>query len=151
MCQGAHGLHALYVLSGFSFLTAIGDVPILRGDNGHIAHLKHHVHRLVGDIGATTAAYTDIGYRLVSESVTIAVEKPLNEGHGCGIGNTIVDRSSEDEGISVHSLSGYLIGDVIVESASVLLGMRLTPSTSDATTNGFGSDFHQLRLYAIFL
>lgn len=58
--QRAHGLHALDVLRGLALLAAIGDVPVLRRDDGH-------VHRLIDHVGSATPTDTVVGHGLVLE------------------------------------------------------------------------------------
>lgn len=49
VAERAHGLHALFVELRLAFAGAVGDVPALGRDHGHVHHLEHQIARLVNE------------------------------------------------------------------------------------------------------
>lgn len=149
--HGAHCLHAFQIAAYFAFFAAVGYVPVLRGYDGHVAHLEHRVHGLQCRCGASTAADADVCHGFVVERRAVAVEHALDKAEDGAIGLPVVYGRSEYEAVGFGGDGRDAVGDVVGEYAALLFWMVLTPLACDAAAYGLRADFYSFGSYPFLL
>ena len=141
--QLSHGLHAFDVACCLAFGAAIGDVPVLGGDDRHIHDLERHLQALECSGSATASADSDDGGGFAPQIGSAAIESALHDAEECAVGLSVIDRRAEDEAIDRSELITDLIADIVIEDAAFVSVGESFPShfvaaaASGTSANGF--------------
>ena len=90
-CELSHGLESFDVACGFAGGAAVGDVPILGSDDGHVGHLQGHLEALERSSSAATPADGKDGSGFAPEIATAAIEGALHDTEQSSVGLPIIN------------------------------------------------------------
>ena len=133
--QCAYGLHTLRVQLRLAFRRAIDDVPVLRGGDGHVAHLKGHVHRLERRRGTSSARHDNARDGLEGKDGPCGIKYALQHRQERAVGLAEIGRRAEKEGIGILRRLNQRVGDIVIKRAAQSASPR-TCSTGGAASDG---------------
>lgn len=146
--QLAHGLHPLMILIYLVGHGAMGNGPILRGDNGHVGLEEILVKCIHRGGGSSPTGYADGGADLHRPiGMKVGVEQPVEQSEQGTIGGCEVDGRTNEQAISLAHL-GRDVVHYIIEPTDACVP---TSVASDATMDGEVSDMYPLGVNTLLL
>lgn len=146
--KGAHGLQALDVASGFAFGAAKEDIPILGGDDGHIAHLEGHLQGLKRCRAAAATTHAHHGRGLAVEDAFTGEEHTLLIGQQSAGRLPVVDGATQHYGVAPGHLVDNPVAHVAVEGAATKV-LAATHAAVYAAARGFIANPEDFRVDAL--